>query len=211
MIVDGLYSEMLAILTAHAPVQRRCHRRRQPSLLGMVPFGTTTRYALWSRTRVSAQIDNSFITLSVEPDGISGRSGKIMSLPSQHATHGLPHPPDPPPPRTLPPWDRPPWDPPSPWDPSLPRTLLPGTPPPSVVVMFHLVLQIHWKHTTLVSLRDAVKPANNVGVAGSRQLGTPRMIQSPKGRRFRNRRNMASAVMINNSTHGSATGLQDGR
>ena len=64
----------------------------QRVLFGMVPFGTTTGCVLCSRTRVTAQLDNSFIQLSVEEDGISRRSGKIMSLPSHYATHGLTHP-----------------------------------------------------------------------------------------------------------------------
>ena len=45
----------------------------------LVPF---TGCVQWSHTRVSTQLNNSFITLSVEPNGIAGRSGKITSLPA---------------------------------------------------------------------------------------------------------------------------------
>ena len=87
---------MLTILAAHAPAERRSHRLRQPSwwnadclqhvLLGMVPFRTAQGCVLRSRICGSAQLDNSSIAQSAQPDGISGRSGKIMCPPFQHTT-----------------------------------------------------------------------------------------------------------------------------
>ena len=62
----------------------------QPVLLGMVPFGTTGCVPR-SRTRGSAQFGNSSIAQSVQQDGISGSSGKIMSPSFQHTIHGLLH------------------------------------------------------------------------------------------------------------------------
>ena len=80
------------ILAAHAPAQRRSHRRRQPSwwnadcsAAGVArngAFRDTTGCVLRSRTCVSAQLDNSSIAQCVEPDGPPH---------FQLATHRVPH------------------------------------------------------------------------------------------------------------------------
>ena len=86
-ILDGLYTEMLSILTAHSLGPRQhSHWCRQPGwwdadcLHGMVPSRTTTGCVLKSLTHGSAQHGNSSIAQSVQPDGISGLSSKIHVL-----------------------------------------------------------------------------------------------------------------------------------
>ena len=102
-ILDGLYTEMLSFLTTHAPGQRhRSHRRRQPAwwdvdclaacgCTEMVPFRTITGCVLRSLYMRFSAARQQFIAQSVQPDGISGLSGKIMSPLFQLTIHGLPH------------------------------------------------------------------------------------------------------------------------
>ena len=99
-ILDGLYTEMLSILTIHLLHDSTVISATsqlggtqivwQHVLHGMVLFGTTTGCVLRSLTCGSAQHGNSSITQSVQPDEISGLSGKITSPLFQLTIHGLP-------------------------------------------------------------------------------------------------------------------------
>ena len=91
-------TEMLSIVTAHAPGQRQhSHRRRQPawwvgSMCGTewCPSGPP-QGAFCGVSHAVQQHGNNSIAQSVQPNGISGLSGKILPRLCQLTVHGLPH------------------------------------------------------------------------------------------------------------------------